>query len=158
MATVIKRQFRATPHRTASEAWQAMTNLIAPDKKLSARTELSLVAGVFEQIIASEAIKDSPIIVFGSGPRLRLYCLYDEDAITGEDANENSLSFTATEGDWQISVPCLVEDLEWAQRELKKHSKRISAREIGEPVDETNEETSSRAANVAVNEKAFLRS
>jgi hypothetical protein len=157
MATVIKRQFRATPHRTASEAWQTMTNLIAPDKKSSARTELSLVAGVLEQIIASEAIKDSPIIVFGSGPRLRLYCLYDEDAITGEDANENSLPFIATEGDWQISVPCLAEDLKWAQPELKKHSKRISAREIGEPVDESNEETSSGAGNVTVNETAFLR-
>lgn len=157
MATVIKRLIRATPHRTASEVWQLITDLVAPDKNSPARADLSRVAGVLGQVIASEATKCSPVVVFGSGPRLRFYCLYDEDAITGEDANENALPFTATEGDWRISVPALPDDLEWVQRELKNRSTKITAREQGDPIDE-DEQAATHAASVEVDVKAFLRS
>ena len=157
MATVTKRQIRATPQRTASEAWQIITDLIAPDKDSPARADLSRVAGVLGQIIATEVARDTPIVVFGNGPRLRIYCLYNEDAITGEDANENKLAFTPTEGDWRISVPVLADDLEWVQHELKARSTRISAREKGEPIDEDGYRATS-SASVQVDVKAFLRS
>jgi len=157
MATVIKRQIRATPQRTAAEAWKVMVELMAPDENSAARQDLSRVAGVVGQTIASEATKTSPIVVFGNGPRVRFYCLYDEDAITGEGANENALSFTAADGDWHMSVPCLAEDLEWVRRELKNRSSRITAREIGENVDDEDSDAP-QAVNVEVDVKAFLRS
>lgn len=157
MATVIKRQIRATPHRTASESWRFITGLIAPDKDMPARAELSRVAGIFEQIIASEAPKSSPIVVFGSGPRLRLYCLYDEDAIIGDEVNENSLTFNPTVGDWKISVPALADDLKWVRGELKAFFPRFSVREVGDLVDE-DEQATKESASVEVDVKAFLRS
>jgi hypothetical protein len=158
MATVIKRQIRTTPHRTAGAVWQLIAELIAPARDSKARAELSSVAGVLAQVIASEATKNSPIVVFGSGPRVRFYCLYDEDAITGEDANENSLPFTATEGDWRISVATLADDLKWVQQELKGRSERITAREVGEPIEEGEEPTDTDSASLEVDTKAFFRS
>ena len=96
-----------------------MVELIAPDETSPARQGLSRVAGVVGQTIASEATKTSPIVVFGNGPQTRFYCLYGEDAIVGEGASENPLPFTAAAGDWHMSVPCLADDLEWVQHELK---------------------------------------
>ena len=105
MATVIKRQIRVTPHRTATDAWELISTLLAPDEQSSVRAELRKVAGVVGQAIASESPKDSPLVVRGKGPRIRFYCLYDDDAISGEDANENGLSVVPTGGDWKVSIP-----------------------------------------------------
>jgi hypothetical protein len=158
MATVTKRQIRATPHRTATETWELISKLLAPDDKSSARAELATVAGVVGQAIASESPKDSPIVVQGKGPRVRLYCLYDEDSITGDDANENSLASAPTDGDWKISIPVLAEDLDWTNKELKSRSSRITARVVGDPLDEDEDEQSSQRAEATVNLDAFLNS
>jgi hypothetical protein len=157
MATILKRQVRANPHRTASEVWQFITNLIAPDSNSPSREELRRVGGIAALVIASEAPKDSPIVVHGTGPRLRVYCLYDEDAISGDGANENTLPFSAAEDDWHLSLPCSAEDLKWVQQELKKRSARVTAREIGDRVDEEPEATDERSAP-QIDLKAFLRS
>ncbi len=158
MATVVKRQIRATPHRTVDEAWKLIVNLLAPDDKSAARADFGRVAGVIAQVIASEAPKTAPIVVFGSGPRVRLYCMYDDDAMTGDDANENSLSFTATDGDWRMSVPCLDEDLEWVRKQLKSRSSRIVAREIGEDVEDNESSATHASSHVEVDVKTFLQS
>jgi hypothetical protein len=39
-------------------------------------------------LIAAEAMRDSPIVVHGVGPRLRVYCLYDDEAILGEGVSD----------------------------------------------------------------------
>jgi hypothetical protein len=158
MTTVVKRQIRATPQRSADETWNVIVDLLAPDKKSSARTDFERVAGIIGQVIASEATKDSPVVVFGNGPRVRLYCLYDDDAMAGDDANENSLAFTAAEGDWRMSVPCLKEDLEWVQKQLKARSSRIVAREVGDDVEDSGTTGAQASAPVEVDVKAFLES
>lgn len=158
MVTVVKRQIRATPHRTASGVWELITDLIAPDPNSSARRELSSVAGVLGQVIASDAPESDPIVVFGNGPRVRFYCLYDEAAITGDDANEGPLAFNATEGDWRMSVAALVDDVDWVRGELKKLSNRITVREIGEQLEESVESAGSKSPKVAVDVTSFLRS
>ena len=54
----------------------------------AARAELLAVAGIAASIIADQAPRDAAIVVTCDGPRTRIYCLYDEDAIDGAEANE----------------------------------------------------------------------
>lgn len=153
--TTLARHIISEPVRTASETWKIIVDLLASDANSPARNELLSVAGVASSIIASEAVKDSPIIVYGSGPRIRIYCLYGEDAIVGEDANESELSSNPTAGDWAMSLPCLADDLEWVQNALSKRSKRITARDMNTPVE--NEEPNTTGKSASIDMEAFLR-
>lgn len=154
--TVIARRIVAEPVRSASETWKAIVDLLAPEADNQGRVELMAILGVASSIIAVEAVKDAPIVVFGSGSRVRVYCLYGEDAIVGEDANESQLPATPINGDWSMSLPCPENELEWIQAALKKHSTRISAREMSSPVeDDSGKGANNRVANI--NLEAFLR-
>ena len=90
--------------------------------------------GVACSSIASEATKDAAIVVWGGGPRVRVYCVFDEDAITQDDVNEDALPKSPTEGDWKMSIPCLPEDVVWSTAKLASVSTRISARSMDEDV------------------------
>src|SRR4030042_4651426 len=127
--TTISRKIIAIPARSASEAWKVIVNLIAPQTDSDAQRELLETTGIASSLITDEAMKNAPIVVYGVGPRIRIYCLYNEDAITGENASEETLPFSPTEGDWKMSLPCPAEDLDWVQRALKKRSGRITARD-----------------------------
>ena len=122
----------------------------------AARTELNAASGIAACLIADETPKESPIVVAGVGPRLRIYCLYGEDAVTGEDADESPLSWDPTDGHWKMWLPAASEDLEWVKRELAKRGTRIVTYELekGEPEgDSTRPE--GREASLAVNVEAF---
>lgn len=82
--TTLARHIISEPVRTASETWKIIVDLLASNSDSLARSELLSVVGVASSLIASEAAKDSPIVVYGSGPRIRIYCLYGEDAIVGD--------------------------------------------------------------------------
>ena len=82
-------------------------------------------------LIASEATKDCPIVVHGGGPRVRVYCVFGDDALTGDGVDESSLVATPTDGDWAMSIPCLAEDLSWCRGELASVSNRVTARVVG---------------------------
>lgn len=155
------RRVVATPERNASEAWKVIVDLIAP-KDGEARRELESVAGVATTLIADEAFKDAAAVVTGSGPRVRLYCLYDDDAIGGDKKNENALAFTATDGDWKMSLPCPADDLTWVREALKKKSSRITARDMTTKVEDEEQEQSSQGDDAskaaAINREAFFRS
>lgn len=110
-AAVVARHVAATPARPAAEAWRVITNIVTFPGP--ARQELERCAGIAMSLIAAEAMRDSPIVVHGVGPRLRIYCLYDEEAILGEGLNEDSLSWCPTDGNWAMSLPCSSEDLSW---------------------------------------------
>jgi hypothetical protein len=156
--TVVSRRVVATPARSASAAWDVIVKLVtAPGS--AARQELQGIEGIASCIIAEESLKGDPCVIFGSGPRLRIYCLYDEDAIAGEDANEAALTFTPTEGDWQMSLPCHADDLEWVEKALRERSTHVTAREAGTPVEaEPANAQASSAAEVVIDREAFLRS
>lgn len=157
--TVIARKIKATPARPASEAWQVIVNLLAP-KASDSRDELLRVEGIASTLIASQAMRDAPIVVYGSGPRVRVYCLYDELAIEGETASEQNLAVIPTEGDWSMSLPTPTEDLGWVQNSLKKLSSRVKARDAAERVEAESkgEEVRQKAGNATVNLEAFYRS
>ncbi len=154
--TVVARRVAAAPARSASEAWRVIVNLVAPSDD-AARKELQGIEGVASCIIAEEALKSDACVVHGSGPRLRVYCLYNEDAITGEDTHEAPLTFCPTEGDWRMSLPCPADDLDWVQTALKVRSAHVVAREVGADVDEEESDKSTTAKGAVINREAFLR-
>ena len=117
--TVVSRRVVATPARSASGAWDVIVKLVTASGS-PARQELQGIEGIASCVIAEESLKADPFVIFGSGPRLRIYCLYNEDAIAGEDANETALTFTPTEGDWQMSLPCPADDLAWVEKALRE--------------------------------------
>ena len=73
--TVIARRIKATPARSASSAWSVIVSLLAPKADSAARVELENIAGIAGSLISDEAFRSSPAVVYGSGPRIRLYCL-----------------------------------------------------------------------------------
>jgi hypothetical protein len=115
--TIIARRFRANPARTASQVWEAIADLVCGDD-LETKAEFLQVAGVAASLIADEAPRENPLVVAGTGPRLRVYCLYDENAIDGEDANEDALSWSPTEAGWKAYLPCPTADISWVSAAL----------------------------------------
>jgi len=158
MTTVVVRRVAATPARSAAEAWGVIADLVAPQGK-AARQELERVAGIVISLVAAEAMRDSPVVVRGVGPRLRVYCLYDDEAILGEATSEDVLSWCPTDGDWAMSVPCPPDDLSWVQAALARVSARITARDQDKAApSETPEPTrEARDALDPVDMEAFLR-
>lgn len=130
MSTVASRTFRSSPHRATAETWKEIVELLTRGRSGEARTELLAVSGVASSILADQAPKDAPIVVTCDGPRTRIYCLYDDDAVEGSDANESALGFDPLAGNWQVSLPCSKDDLAWVQGALKSHSVRITDRDI----------------------------
>ena len=122
--TIIARRFRARPFRTAHETWIRIRDTIC-HSNAEAKTEFDFVAGNASSLISDEALKDDPMIVVGSGSRLRVYCIYDDDAISGEDQNEGLLSWNPLSSDWAIHLPCPKEDLLWMKKQLKEKSTRF---------------------------------
>ena len=121
-----------------------------------ARNELLAVAGIAASTIADQAEKDHPIVVTCNGPRTRIYCIYDDDAIEGSDANEDPLGFDPLNGDWRVSLPCTKDDLTWVQSALKMYSARITARGPDDNVVETTEATNAHI--LTLNPRGFLGS
>jgi hypothetical protein len=129
--TVVARTFCAIPQRSALETWGAIVELLAPNRSSDARRELEAISGVAASLIASEAMT-SAVVVAGSGPRVRIYCSYGDDAVSGDGSNESPLAFCATEGNWSLSLPAPVDDVEWIAALLSAKSPRISVREMGD--------------------------
>ena len=158
MSTVARRTFKSTPERDASQTWAAIIDVLTQGKACAARTELLAVAGVAASIIADRAPKDTAIIVTCDGPRTRIYCLYDDDAVEGSDANEEPLGFDPLKGDWRISLPCLADDLAWVQGALEKHSARITARDLDTAVSSDEETATTKSLTLVFDQKGFLGS
>ena len=154
--TVLARHVRATPHRPADEAWEVIVGLLTPGGG-AAREELLRVGGVASSLIASEAAKDDPVVVYGAGPRVRVYCLYDEEAVTGDRANEQELPSSPTDGDWCMSLPCPAEDLQWITEARAKKSTRVIARKLGEAVEVDAGDGNESTSAVTVDKEAFFR-
>lgn len=145
MSTVSRRDFRSIPHRDAHQTWSVIVDLLTTgSSNASARHELMDVAGVASSVIADQGPRIAPIVVTCDGPRTRIYCHYDDDALDDSTSNEAALGFDALQGDWQVSLPVSEEDLEWVRSALKAKSRRVVARN---KEDGIAVEDSSRAAS-----------
>lgn len=158
MTTVIRRKFRSTPHRDAHDTWCAITELLTQGRGGSAHAELLAVAGIVTSVIVDQAPRDSAIVVTCDGPRTRIYCLYDDDAIDGADANEDPLGYDPLNGDWRISVPCLADDLDWVAAALKKHSTRVTVRDSTVPISTEESKATSKTSTLVLDPAGFLGS
>jgi hypothetical protein len=157
MTTVASRVIRSSPHRDTVSTWETIVDLLTKGKDSPARRELLSVTGVASSIIAERAPKDSAIVVTCDGPRTRVYCLYDDDAIDGSDAKEDALGFDPLVGDWALSLPCPKADLDWVERALKTKSTRISARDLSSTLAESQSSVT-KAHAFTVDIEAFLKS
>ncbi|RRH74467.1 hypothetical protein [Falsigemmobacter faecalis] len=155
MNTVASRTFRSTPHRDSMDTWLAIVDLLTRGERTEAKDLLLAVKGIAASIIADQAPKGVPIVAACDGPRTRVYCTYDDDAIDGTDENETSLGYDPLKGDWSVSLPCQDSDLLWVQAALKTHGDRITARSISEKVVETSKNSN---AALVFDPKGFLGS
>jgi hypothetical protein len=158
VSAVASRTFASTPKRDSAQTWSAIVDLLMQGRSSPARNELLSVSRVAASIIADQAPKDAPIVVTCDGPRTRIYCLYDDDAVEDSDANEDPLGFDPLEGDWRVSLPCLKDDLAWVQGALKKHSARITAREPNGEAVKAADATQAQGQALIFNPKGFLGS
>src|SRR5450432_3760858 len=65
--STVRRDFRASPHRTGCETWEAIARVLAPTDGSAGRKELLAVSGIAAQIVSTETAKTYPIISAGSG-------------------------------------------------------------------------------------------
>lgn len=156
MATVVSRTFRSIPHRNSDLTWIAIVDLLTQEKNTNARNELLSVSGIAATIIADHSLKDSPIIVICDGPRSRIYCTYDDEAIEDDGGNENPLSFDPLRGNWSLSLPCGGDDLAWVQTALSKLTKRITARDLSSSVAENVDAKLNGGESLIIDQKGFL--
>lgn len=152
--TIIARRIASVPARSGVDTWAAIVDLIAPNRESEARKELEEAAGVAYAVIASEV--SAPFVIYGSGPRIRIYCVYGDDALLGDDVNENPLPHDPTEGDWHLSIPCPKEDLEWTRRKVDG-CERVSIRAEDETVAENEGRSTSASREFNVDREAFFR-
>lgn len=129
MSTVARRCLNSTPARDANATWLAIVELLTQGRNGPDRDELIAAKGVAASIIADKSPQGAPIIVTCDGPRTRIYCLYDDDAVEGTDANEDALGFNPLAGNWAVSLPCPTEDLDWVRGALKAAGGRVTARD-----------------------------
>lgn len=155
MGTVVSRSFRSTPHRDARDTWVAIVDLLTRGKDTAAKKELMAVSGVAASCIADQAPLTAAIVVTCDGPRTRIYCLYDDNALDDTDAREDALGFDALNGNWALSLPCQKEDLAWVAGALAKHSTRITARDVSLGMS-TETEKSARTEAMVVDMEGFF--
>jgi hypothetical protein len=139
------------------ESWEAISALLAPGAQSDARKELAKVAGVAASTISSDGPRNDPIIVHGGGPRAHIYCIYGDDAVSGDGVEEDAFSKSPTEGDWRLSLPVPKEDLAWSQKKLGADSTRVTARAMGEELEEEKVAASVGGASV-INIEEFMKS
>lgn len=157
MTTIASRTFRSSPYRDAVTTWDEIVQMLARDQTTAAARELRAVTGIVASLITDQCSKSTPIIVTCDGPRTRIYCLYDEDALDEADANEEPLGYNALEGDWRVSLPCQKSELAWVQSALKKHSARITARDLESGISVDEAESTAKAASLVLDLGGFLK-
>ncbi len=156
MTTRVRRSFAASPVRTGMATWEAIVNIVAPEGS-SGRVELVALDGIAASLIAAEAWRVSPLILAGVGPQLRIYCLHGEDAIVGDDINEESLAWSPTGGGWAMEMPCPPEDLEWLSAATAEVSARVTVVDVTAKRALAITEAGASEPVVEIDKEAFLR-
>jgi hypothetical protein len=159
MSTIVARRYLASPVRLSSAVWREITLLIAQADS-SAQAEFDKVKGVASNLINEQALENYPLVVKNKGPRLRVYCLYGENAMDGGDQNEDSLSWNPTANAWHAFLPCLPSEVEEMKRIIAGKSKKFTVYDIEQGMPDAEEEddsveASKEAAKTTVNWGAF---
>lgn len=139
----IRRDVASIPARSAKDTWRVVTDLVTGADTVD-RDQLDAAASIMESLIADEHLAKAPIVFKGAGPRVVIYCLYNEDAMeAGLDVEP--LKDNPTAGDWRATAPCEAEDADWMNNILKNRAPRVAVHDIDQPPDE---EKGSKAVQV----------
>jgi len=153
--SVISRRVISNPERTTIETWEKITNIICHSSD-KAKKEFVLVSNVVGSLLSEEFMKDYPMTVKGTGAQLRVYCLYGEDAITGEDANEDELSWDIVAGNWTVYLPCSSEELSFYEKSLSSLSDNFKVYDFSEGIDKEDYNSNvNKQADFTIDKEAF---
>jgi hypothetical protein len=140
----IRRDIASVPLRSAKETWLAIIDLVTGEGSVD-RQQLEAAASIMESVIADELPAKTPIVFKGAGPRVLIYCLYNEDAMEAGLAID-SLNQNPTAGDWRATAPCEAEDAQWMNKSLKTRAPRITVHDADQPPAGEEAEKSEQAA------------
>jgi hypothetical protein len=141
----VRRDISSIPHRSASETWQRIIDLVTgPDSKDAG--QLNAAAGVMASIITDEHPGAKAIVLEGVGAQLRIYCRYGMKAIE-EGSSVDALTWNPTAGDWAMHVPCDADNMSWVKASIAKTSPRIKVFDVAD--EERSEDMSAHAAKAA---------
>lgn len=152
--TVVVRKFSASPEKDAVGVWNAITDLVCHDV-CAPRGEFVEVKGGACSVISDQVVKDHPIVIRGSGPLLRIYCLYGEDAVLGQDINEDSISWNPFKSDWKVYIPCPKDELDGLQTFLSKRCSNFEAYDPKEGLSFQKSESRSIVSEIEVDENVL---
>jgi hypothetical protein len=159
MTTVASRTIRSSPFRDSVATWQTIVDLLTRGKPGTTRDELLSIVGIASSLMIERSPENAPIVATCNGPRTRIYCLYDEDALDESRASEESLGYDPLKGNWALSLPCPASDLVWVQRGLHAKGTRITARDKSSDVNDAGAPTKVAGKDdTVVDTKSFFRS
>lgn len=138
----VRRDISSIPHRSASETWECIVDLVTGPGSKDAQ-QLRSAAGVMGSIITDEHPSRRAIMLEGVGPQLRIYLRYGMKALE-EGGKVDSLTWNPTKGDWTMHVPCDDENIEWVKKSLASCA-RIKVFDVAEADRAEDEEESSVA-------------
>lgn len=141
----IRRDIASIPVRTAKETWRVIRELITGANSVDVN-QLDEAASVMESVIADEHAAEVPIVIKGNGPRLVIYCLYNEVAVEEGDKVE-SLSWNPTGGDWGLTAPCEKDDVDWMNGVLDTRAPRIRLHDVDTPPTDEDAESKTYAGS-----------
>ncbi|MEW8050406.1 MAG: hypothetical protein AB2809_08520 [Candidatus Thiodiazotropha sp.] len=132
----IRRDIASVPLRSARETWTTIVDLVTGDGSVD-RQQLDDAASIMESLIADEQPANVPVVIKGAGPRIVIYCLYDENAME-QGLDIDPLNTNPTAGEWSVTAPCEEEDVEWMNNALKVRASRISVHAASEAPADTD--------------------
>lgn len=156
--SIVARRFAASPARLSSDTWRVITALVCQTDAGSA-AEFAKIAGMASCLINDKMFKDAPFVVKNEGPRLKVYCIYGDDALGGEDVNEEKLTWQPTLKTWSAFLPCHVDELEEYQAEFKKISSKFFVYDEQKGLDDEVEKSEGQqiCAALSVDWEAFKK-
>jgi hypothetical protein len=134
----VRRDIASIPVRSARDTWLAVVELVTATDSVD-KQQLDAAASIMESLIADEMPARVPITFKGSGARVLVYCLYNEDAMEAGLAVDK-LSSNPTAGDWLATAPCEAEDVDWMNKSLKTRAPRVAVHDVDEKSADADEQ------------------
>ena len=152
----VRRDIASVPVRSAKETWRAIIDLVTGEDSVD-RQHLDAASSILESIIADEMLAKVPIVFKGAGPRVLIYCVYNEEAMeAGIDID--ALPSNPTAGGWRATVPSEAEDVDWMNKSLKSRAHRISVHDADKPpADEESDESGQAAKAFEIDWGALIK-
>jgi hypothetical protein len=142
----VRRDVASIPLRSASETWRVIIELVTNSDSVD-KEQLDSAASIMESLIADEMPASVPITFKGSGVRVVVYCLYNENAMA-QGLDIDKLHINPTAGDWNATAPCEAEDVDWMNKNLKSRAPRIAVHDVDVKPADTDEQQPAKGLEI----------